>query len=347
METPAVKIDLATVEANIANTQRIFDELRVAFRPHIKTHRIPAFAKKQLAAGACGITCQKIGEAEVMAASGIDDILITYNIIGEEKLSRLAALATRCSLSVTADNGTVVAGLSSTFADSSEEFEVLVECDTGQGRCGVQSPQEAAELAATIDRAPGLRFGGLMTYPPMSDMTAVDQWLRAAKAAVESAGLACNKVSNGGTPNLHRVAQVEVATEHRAGTYIYNDRSLVNAGACQLDDCALTVVATVVSRPTEDRAIIDAGSKALTSDLLGLEGHGHIVTAPGALIAALSEEHGHVDLSKTDWRPEVGEVIEIIPNHACVVSNLVDEVHVVGDNNQIEMVRVAARGRSQ
>ncbi len=347
METPAVKIDLATVEANIARVQNILDDLGIAFRPHIKTHRIPAFAKKQLAAGACGITCQKIAEAEVMADSGIDDILITYNIVGEEKLARLAALAMRCDLSVTADNGTVVGGLSSTFANSAEKLEVLVECDTGQGRCGVQSPQDAAELAVKIDRSPGLRFGGLMTYPPMSDMTAVDQWLRAAKAVVESAGLACMRVSSGGTPNLATLGQVKIATEHRAGTYIYNDRSLVEAGACQLQDCALTVVATVVSRPTSDRAIIDAGSKALTSDLIGLEGYGHILKAPAAEIFALSEEHGHIDLTGTDWRPEVGEVIAIIPNHACVVSNLVDEVHVVHENNQIELMKVSARGCSQ
>ncbi len=347
METPAVKIDLATVKANIASAQQIFDELGIAFRPHIKTHRIPAFAKKQLAAGACGITCQKIGEAEVMADSGIDDILITYNIVGEEKLARLAALATRCDLSMTADNSTVVDGLSRTFANSAEKLEVLVECDTGQGRCGVQSPQEAAELAVIINRSPGLRFGGLMTYPPMSDMTAVDQWLRAAKAAVESTSLACTRVSNGGTPNLATIDQVKIATEHRAGTYIYNDRSLVNAGACQLEDCALTVVATVVSRPTADRAIIDAGSKALTSDLIGLEGYGHILKAPAADIFSLSEEHGHIDLTGADWRPEVGEIIEIIPNHACVVSNLVDEVHVVHENNQIELMKVPARGCSQ
>lgn len=347
METPAVKIDLAKVESNIARTQKIFDGLGVAFRPHIKTHRIPAFAKRQLDAGACGITCQKIGEAEVMADAGIDDILITYNIIGEEKLARLATLAKRCRLSVTADNETVVGGLSTAFANEPEALEVLVECDTGQGRCGVQSPQDAAALATTIDRAPGLQFGGLMTYPPMTDMSAVDQWLRAAKTECETAGLTCRRVSNGGTPNLGTIDQVSIATEHRAGTYIYNDRSLVNAGACRLEQCALTVVTTVVSRPTADRAIIDAGSKALTSDLLGMEGHGHILGAPDAVISGLSEEHGHVDLSATHWRPEVGDVIEVIPNHACVVSNLVDEVHVVDENSKIDLVKVAARGRSQ
>lgn len=347
METPAVKIDLSTVDSNIARVQRIFDDLGVDFRPHIKTHRIPSFAKRQINAGACGITCQKIGEAEIMAEFGINDILITYNIIGEEKLARLAALARRCRIAVTADNRIIVAGLSRMFSNAEQNLEVLVECDTGQGRCGVQSPGQAAELAINIDRAPGLEFGGLMTYPPMSDLSAVDRWLRAAKVEVEAAGLTCNRVSNGGTPNLGNISEVGVATEHRAGTYIYNDRSLVNIGACRIEDCALKVVATVVSCPTADRAIIDAGSKALTSDLFGMKGYGLILAAPGAEISALSEEHGHVDLTGTDWTPQIGEVIEIIPNHACVVSNLFDEVNVVHLDGQIERMTVAARGCSQ
>ncbi len=347
METPAVLIDIATVERNIKRTQALFDGLGVKFRPHIKTHRIPRFAKMQIDAGACGITCQKIGEAEVMAAAGLEDILITYNIIGEEKLARLAALATKCKLSVTADNDFVVAGLSKSFANSKKPLAVLVECDTGQGRCGVQNPEAALALAKTIASSNGLQFAGLMTYPPMADMKAVDAWLREAKVLIEQNGLVCDRVSNGGTPNLGRVDQVKSATEHRAGTYIYNDRSLVQSGACHVNDCALTVMATVVSRPTEKRAIIDAGSKALTSDLIGLTDYGLITRAPDARIVGLSEEHGHVDLSATNWQPDVGEVISIIPNHACVVSNLVDAVHVVGEDGTIEKLPVAARGCSQ
>ena len=346
-DTPAVLIDLDVVRRNIARTQAIFDNLGVALRPHIKTHRIPDFAKMQIEAGACGITCQKIGEAEIMAAAGIDDILITYNILGDAKLARLVALSERCRLSVTADNATVVEGLSAAFAGRDEPLEVLVECDTGQGRCGVQSPQAAVELARTVAGSPGLRFGGLMTYPPMADMKAVDRWLLEAKRLVEAQDMACPRISNGGTPNLSRVAEVTCATEHRAGTYIYNDRSLMEAGACEQSDCALTVIATVVSVPTETRCIIDAGSKALTSDLIGLSDYGLITQAPGARIAGLSEEHGHVDLTDTDWRPAVGDTVAIIPNHACVVSNLVDRVLVKSDTGEVVQVAVAARGRSQ
>ena len=345
-DTPAVLIDRAVVRRNIQKTQAIFDNLDVAFRPHIKTHRIPEIAEMQIEAGARGITCQKIGEAEVMSAAGIDDILITYNIIGESKLERLVALAGRCKLLVTADNAAVVYGLSNAFSGQKQTLEVLVECDTGQGRCGVQSPKEALDLARTIEASPGLHFGGLMTYPPMTDMKAVNEWLLTARDLLEAENMKCRRISNGGTPNLARVAEVTCATEHRAGTYIYNDRSLINAGACEQSDCALTVIATVVSTPTADRAIIDAGSKALTSDLIGLSDYGLITKAPGARIVALSEEHGHVDLAGTDWQPAVGEKVAIIPNHACVVSNLFDQVLIKSETGEIAPLAVAARGRS-
>ncbi len=345
METPAVLIDLRVVSENITRFQDYCDKQGVEVRPHIKTHKIPEIAQMQLDAGAVGITCQKIGEAEVMAAAGIDNILITYNIIGPEKLQRLLKLAKTCRLSVTADNRHTVSGLSDTFAAGASPLTVLVECDTGAGRCGVQTPQQALDLALTIDRAPGLAFGGLMTYPPMTDPAPVQAWLSQARDLIEEAGLSCATVSSGGSPNMWRVEDVPIATEHRIGTYVYNDRSLIEAGVCTAEDCALTVVATVVSRPTRDRAIIDAGSKVLTSDLLGLSGHGLIVGRPEAAIVGLSEEHGIVDLSASDWQPEIGDRIAIVPNHACVVSNMVDEVVVKRPDGIVEAVPVAARGK--
>lgn len=344
METPAVLIDMPVVERNIERAQALFDGIGVQFRPHIKTHKIPQMARKQMQAGACGITCQKIGEAEVMADAGLSDILITYNILGSEKLDRLVKLADRCRLSVTADNRVVIEGLSAAFASTGCDLPVLVECDTGAGRCGVQSEQEALELARQIVAAPGLAFRGLMTYPPMSEMKAVDQWLGSARALLREEGIECAVISGGGTPNLSRASEVTAATEHRAGTYIYNDRSLVAAGLCTVDDCALTVQSTIVSRPTATRAVIDAGSKSLTSDLIGLTGYGLIREAPAAQITGLSEEHGVIDLSGCDWRPSVGDRISIIPNHVCPVSNLVDEVYFRHSDGTVETVPVAARG---
>lgn len=345
VDTPAVLIDLGKVEANLRRTQDYADRHGVKLRPHIKTHKLPRFARRQIELGAIGITVQKLGEAEVMADAGIDDIFLPYNILGEAKLARLRALAERVTIRVTADNGDTVAGLSRTFADVPRPLDVLVECDTGMGRCGVQSPQEALALARKIDAAPGLAFAGLMTYPAAGGYAKAAAWLREARDLLTQAGLPPRIISNGGTPDLWHAHEAEAATEHRPGTYIYMDRFQVEKGVATLEDCALTVIATVVSRPTADRAIIDAGSKALTSDTLGLTGFGHVVEFPQAMVTGLSEEHGTLDVSGCAVKPEIGEKIRIIPNHCCVVSNLFDRVTLVEGDEVIETVPVAARGR--
>src|SRR6185369_16375880 len=189
IETPAVLIDVALAERNIRRFQDYADAHGLELRPHIKTHKLPRFAKAQIAAGAIGITCQKIGEAEVMADAGLDDILITYNILGAAKVTRLATLARRCKLAVVADNAAVIDGLSAAFAQEPAPLEVLIECDTGAGRCGVQNAADVVTLAQRITASPGLSFGGLMTYPPMCDEAKVDAWLRAARDALSAAGL--------------------------------------------------------------------------------------------------------------------------------------------------------------
>jgi D-serine deaminase-like pyridoxal phosphate-dependent protein len=341
LDTPVAVVDLDRLEGNIARLQAYLGQHGIANRPHIKTHKIPAIAKLQLAAGAAGITCQKLGEAEVMADAGIDDIFIPYNILGAAKLERLAALARRVRLSVTADSAPVVAGLSAAMAAVGLELPVLVECDTGGGRCGAQSPAEAAALALAIARAPGLRFGGLMTYPVGRDTEA---FLAEARRLIAAGGLPVERVSGGGTPLMWRAHEAPSLTEYRAGTYVYGDRYILKAGAMALEQCALTVLATVVSRPTAERGILDSGSKTLSSDLLGLEGYGALLEYPEARIVSLSEEHGTVDFSACPRAPEVGERVTVIPNHCCVVSNLFDEI--VGVRaGELEVVwPVAARG---
>ena len=296
IETPAVCIDLDVVDANLQRFQAYCDANCIAARPHIKTHKLPDFAHRQIALGAVGVTAQKIGEAAVMVDAGIQDVLLTYNILGNAKLTRLKELAARCTLTVVADNDAVIAGLSQAFAGG-PPLRVLVECDSGGGRCGVQTPADAVDLAQSVDLADGLTFAGLMTYPPKGRIEMVRDWMGEATHAFQRAGMSCEVISSGGTPDIWRAHEVTAATEHRAGTYIYNDRSLVHAGTCEWEDCALDVLTTVVSRPTETRAVLDAGSKALSSDLLGLNGHGHIREYPDAVIASLSEEHAVVDLS--------------------------------------------------
>lgn len=345
LSTPLPLIDEEKLAANIARVQTYMDSHGLAFRPHIKTHKIPAIAAEQVKAGAKGINCQKITEAEVFATAGFEDLLITFNILGSEKLERLAALNARISgLKVVADSEMTVRGLSSAFSQT-RPLTVLVECDTGGGRCGVQSPEAALALAEAIVAAPGLIFGGILTYPKADTEEAVEAFFAATLAGLAVRGIPCPIVSNGGTPSLFSAHKVTSATEHRAGTYVYNDRAMARSGHCSLDDCAMHILATVVSRPTEDRAILDAGSKALTSDLLGFADYGMIVDYSDAVITGLSEEHGTVDLSKVQGRrPEIGEKVRIIPNHTCVVSNLFDIMTFHRDGIVTRVEEVAARG---
>lgn len=346
LDTPAVLIDLDRADANLKKAQAAADKAGIALRPHIKTHKLPFFAKRQVELGAVGITVQKLGEAEVMADAGLSDLLLTFNIIGAAKLQRLKALHERVTIRTVADSAACVAGLAGSFTDPARPLGVFVECDTGMGRCGVQSPTAALDLARRIIAAPGLAFAGLMTYPAAGKYQAAAQWLADAKALFASENVDLPTITTGGTPDIwHMDEAARVATEYRPGTYIYMDRSQVAAGAAGFDDCALTVLATVVSRPTETRVIIDAGSKALTSDLLGLTGHGHVVEYPDAKVVGLSEEHGTLDVSACATRPEIGDSIRIIPNHCCPVTNLFDRVNLIRNGELVETIAVAARGR--
>lgn len=344
LDTPSILIDAARAEANIARAQAHADKNGLKLRPHIKTHKLPYWAKKQVAAGAVGITCQKIGEAEVMADAGLTDIFLPYNILGRAKLERLLALHGRVTLSVTADSMETLEGLATTFTDAGHRLPVLVECDTGMGRCGVQTADEAVALARQIDRAGGLAFGGLMTYPAAGRAAEAEAWLAGAKQALAASGLACDRISSGGTPDMWRSSDTSVVTEYRPGTYIYLDRYQVAKGVGGLDDCALTVLSTVVSHPTATRAILDAGSKALSSDTLGLADFGELLGVSGARVTGLSEEHGTVTLAG-DGKLRIGERVRVVPDHCCVVTNLFNEVNLVDGDKVLETLPVAARGR--
>jgi D-serine deaminase-like pyridoxal phosphate-dependent protein len=344
LETPAAIVDLDKLQANITKLQNYLDRHGIANRPHIKTHKIPEIAHMQLKAGATGITCQKLGEAEVMAQAGIDDIFLPYNILGKSKLERLMRLARRLTIKVTADSQVVVQGLAQAAQKEALILPVLVEFDTGLGRCGVQTPQATADLAAFIAQAPGLRFGGLMTYPSNEQ---TGSFVRRTKERLQTAGIHVDVVSGGGTPRMWQAHTHTEVSEHRAGTYVYGDRAIVRSGAMSFADCAFSVICTIVSRPTAVRGIIDGGSKTFSSDLSGLEGHGYILEYPQAVIYGQSEEHGHVDFSQCPQKPQIGERVTVIPNHCCVVSNLFNQIVGVR-HNQVEVIwPVAARGALQ
>ncbi|MFT4247753.1 MAG: D-TA family PLP-dependent enzyme [Pseudomonas sp.] len=347
LETPCVLVDVDRVRANLARVQRYADQHGLKLRPHIKTHKLPLFAQWQLQLGAVGITCQKLGEAEVMADAGIDDILLTYNLLGEAKLRRLRQLAARIRIKVVADSVPVVDGYAAAFAAAEAPLPVMVECDTGAGRCGVQDPAAALALARHIAACPHLVFAGLMTYPAVGAQGSADaaRWLRQAVDLLERAGLPPPEVSSGGTPDVWSAHRGGVLTEYRPGTYIYLDRYQVAQGVGTLEDCALSVLTTVVSIPVPGRVIVDAGSKALTSDLLGMEGYGCVDGYPQARVRALSEEHGILDFSDCARQPVLGDSLRIYPNHACPVSNLFDAVQLVSGTRWLSRLPVAARGR--
>ena len=295
IDTPAVLIDIDIVKKNIQAYQKYCNRVGISLRPHIKTHKIPELAKLQLNEGAAGITCQKISEAEaIISEGGISDIFITYNIIGQKKLMALKKLSKRANISVVTDSMYCLEGLSRVFEDSEKKLRVLVECDTGAKRCGVISPSAALKLAKAISLNTNLIFGGLMTYPPISEPEKVNTFLAETKELIEKNGIVVETISIGGSPDMWKVEDIPIANEYRIGTYIFNDRSLLHRGVCDERDCALTVLATVVSTPTEYRAIVDAGSKVLTSDLFGLTGYGKVINGPQLRICHRKEEHGTI-----------------------------------------------------
>ena len=258
LDTPALTIDLDIAHRNINRLQEYLGGHGIANRPHAKTHKLPPLAHAQLAAGAVGITCQKLGEAEVMANAGISDILVCANLIGPEKRRRVAELGQRVRLAGTTDNQVVAEEMSQAAQLGCFELPLLIECDTGLGRCGVQSPSAAVELAQFVAGRPGLRFAGVLTYP-ISAKAAI--FTREAVRALTSAGLPPEVVSSGGTPGVFSLHKAGVFNEHRAGEYVFNDRYLLSIGEARIEDCSLRVLATVVSRPTPDRVVLDLGSK--------------------------------------------------------------------------------------
>ena len=306
LDTPAVLVDLDRIETNLRRAQDYANEHGLRLRPHIKTHKIPEFARRQVELGAVGITCQKLGEAEVMADAGIDDILMTFNLLGRAKLHRLVALARRVRLSVTLDNAVVASELDAAMREAGLVLPVLIECDTGGGRCGVQRPEEAVELARLIAGLRGLELAGLMTYPARGRVPGDRRLARRGRRRAR-------RRRTQPDDRLHRrhAGSVPCPRGRRRppsiGPAPTSTTTAIRLGPALLDACAMRVLATVVSRPTEGRAILDAGSKTLSSDQLGLEGYGLIIEYPQLVLASFSEEHGHVDCSASNARPRIGE----------------------------------------
>lgn len=360
VDTPALLVDHERLEENVRRYAELASQAGVRLRPHIKTHKTVEIAEMQLRAGAGGITTAKLSEAEVFVEAGVRDIFVAYPIIGSEKAQRAARLAQRCRLCVGVESEYGIRQLSQAVTEAGSTLFVRVEIDSGLGRTGVE--QEQAEmLCRQVLAAPGLQLDGIFTFrgasfpeAPSRDPQVLGrlegELMVALAERLRSVGIPIQEVSVGSTPTTPAAALVPGVTEVRPGTYVFFDRMTTEVGTSELSEIALAIVATVVSRPTDDLAIIDAGSKTFCGDVIpasvGLEGYG--VTADGAkgVVIRMNEEHGIVRLAP-GFTPEIGDKLLFFPNHVCTTVNLSDEIIVTRDGLIQDIWHVAARGRRQ
>jgi D-serine deaminase-like pyridoxal phosphate-dependent protein len=360
VDTPSMVIDLDVVRTNIAEMQRIANEGGKQLRPHMKTHKLPQIAKMQRDAGAVGITCAKLGEAEVMRAAGIESIFIAYPLIGESKIKRLAALAKTTHMRVCVDSVAVAEPMSATLQSEGAKVEAVIKIDTGQGRTGLKDATQIVELARRIRDLPALDFVGIYTHEgqvynavtepeniPALAGDAAGQ-MRAHKHALTTAGIECPVVSVGSTMSAHHMAHEEGITELRPGAYIFNDVSTVTAGLVDVNRVAQSIVTTVVSRPDDQRAIVDGGSKSFCSDTSPyIDGQAVCRTRSDLKLLKFSEEHGWIRLDRPGPDPKVGDRLTFYPVHCCAAQNMWTEVVIVEGQKITGTWPVAARGLVQ
>jgi len=358
LDTPIAVVDLSILEENIYSMADFTRNTGVQLRPHIKTHKTPEIARMQLEAGAVGITCAKLGEAEVMAeAAGVEDIFIANLIVGDIKIRRLLNLAERVRVSVGVDSTEVAQPISDAAAQRGLKVPVLIKIDVGLQRTGVPDDGAALRLAKKIDEMPGLELSGIYTHegqvygatsPQHLNQLARDAGQRMVRTArmTEEAGIEIETVSVGATPSARITCEVQGVTETRPGTYVFNDFWQIKLGVAKEEDCALTVLATVVSVPSRDRAVIDAGTKSLFSDKSSDFGaYGLVKGMPHAKLVRAYEEHGVLKVDPAGGELKVGDKLEIIPNHVCPAVNLFDELIGTRNDNVILTWSVAARGK--
>lgn len=355
LETPTPVVDLDRLEANLDRMAVYASAHQLALRPHVKTHKSPKVAALQMDRGAVGLTCATPRELEVMSGSA-RSLLMAYPPVGAARLRRFLALPESIEPRVSLDS---VEAIDALAAESGRAVRVLVEADLGMHRVGVGTPDQVVELARHIAESDSLVFEGVAFYPGHIRSAGHDQdpALQALGAslteilrALDRASLPANTVSGGSTPTAWRSHEIPGVTEIRPGTYVYNDRATVASGFCTRLDCALTVLATVVSTAVPGQAVVDAGTKALGREPRGGGddwGYGELLDRPEVTVKAMSEEHGTLDLSRSTWRPRVGERVRIIPNHVCIVTHLFDEVAGVREEQVMETWRVEARGRGR
>ncbi len=355
LPTPAVLVDLDALEHNIARQADRARAAGVKLRPHAKTHKCPEIARMQLAAGAAGISLAKTSEAEVFADAGFEDIFIAYPVVGLGKAERLLALSDRLRLAVGCDSLEGATRLSETFRAAGRRLDALLKIDCGYHRVGVL-PENAWPIVRRIAELPGISLRGLFTHAGHAYQAETPEAvaeigrqegviLAATAAALSQEGIPIAEISVGSTPTARHAMRVPGVTECRPGNYVFHDGSQVALGTCGPEDCALTILATIVSVPASNRAVVDAGSKTLSQDTLRPRPNGHgLILGTQTRLVSLTEEHGVARVEPGD-RFRVGDRVRILPNHACVVSNLHDRLYGVRNGRVETEFRVAARGK--
>ncbi|MEZ4498377.1 MAG: alanine racemase [Thermomicrobiales bacterium] len=356
IDTPALVVDEQIMHTNLAEMAAMANSYGVNLRPHIKTHKTPEIARLQIGLGAVGITCAKLGEAEVFADAGIDDILIAYPFFGDLKIKRLLAVMEKARVIVSVDSAEAADALASAMSQHDRTLEISLEVNTGQNRSGAMWGDEATNLALQIARTPGLKLAGIFTHEGHANTEAPGEMERVAHEAgervvataeqIRSHGVEVATVSVGSTPAAPHTASVPGVTEMRPGTYVFRDTMGFRYGIYGPDRCAARFYAMITSHAAPDRAIVDAGSKTLAADLSkGHPGHGFIVGHPGSIIYQVNEEHGSIRIPEDDPGFTLGEHVEIIPNHVCPAVNLHDEMLIIRDGLVVDTWKIAARGK--
>ncbi|MGC4055057.1 MAG: alanine racemase [Paludibaculum sp.] len=343
------------------NLTKVADYARqhnLRLRPHTKTHKIPALGRRQVELGAVGLSVAKSTEAEVMLKSGTPDILIAYPVIGAKKLARLTEIAKRARLTVSIDSLAVAKPMSDAAVAAGVEIGILTEMDVGLHRVGVQPGEDTLALAQAVSALPGLKWRGIAFYPGhikdfseqgKADVAALGNALTSTVALLKANGLTPEVVSGGSTPLLWVSHLIPEVNEIRPGTYIFNDRNTILSGACSRDECAATILTTVVS-VAPWRFIIDGGSKTFSSDRLSGSSEvtfGEILEAPGARFHKMNEEHGFVEFAGDNTKLSVGDRVHVLPNHICVAMNLHEQVYGVRGDEVVETWTVEGRGKLQ
>ena len=356
LDTPVLIVDLDRLDANIARWAAFAREAGVKLRPHGKTHKCVEIARRQIEAGAVGLTLAKIGEAEVMAQAGVGDLFLAYEVIGAPKLPRLIALARQVRVRVGVDSAEGAEPLARAALAAGITLDVLIEVDSGLGRCGVRPGQELVALAQSLARMKGLRIAGIFTYrgyrPDLEAAGREEGEIMVTEAdRLRRAGIEIEEISVGSTPTGRSAGRVSGITEIRPGTYVFNDAMQVRWGSATPDECALAVLTRVISRPSRDVAVLDAGSKALTAERGPYssrgDSHGVIRNYPDCQIDRLWEEHGRVQLTDEARRLRVGDLVEVIPAHVCPTVNLAERLVCTRQGRVVDTWAVAARAQVQ